>query len=836
MLDLYPHNLQAYNSAVKAFETTNRTCIIHPTGTGKSLIIANFIENNPGKKHLLLAPGKHIFDEIKKHTVLDFKTSTYQNLIFNSAESLDLLNCDFIYLDEFHRIGAVEWGQYLNILLQLNPQALILGTTATHIRYLDDNRDMAEEIFNNNISSSMTLHEAIQSKILKAPKYISALYNVKDVTKDLYDKVLKSDHLDKLIIADDLDKKLIDWENSNGIDKILSKHLTIDRNKILVFCRTKAHIHQMEEIIMNGIRKVMPDAISLHIYSKYGSTINDEALRIFAFQDEIPKVLFTVAMVNEGLHVKGNNTVILIRDTTSPIIYYQQIGRAFSVNQTQKPLIFDLVNNFDSITGSINHTEGENITDGTERTNSNRNPLLSDLVEVEFIDEIKDLAQMFSLVYKSIKTWEIRLQEAKVFYEINGHLRPEEGSSFYNWISSIRTRKTQNSLSLNQIDEYESIGMIWNLFGTQWSKNFEKAKLFYQTNGHLNLKRGTPLNAWLVMNRTKNNANTLSQERIGKLDSIGMDWNPIETQWNKNFENCKLFYIANGHLLVKKGDPLYTWIITNRGSKTANTLSQERIDKFDSVGMDWNPDATYWNINYDKAKLFYKTNGHLNTTGSPINGWIISIRGSKAANTLSQERIDKFDSIGMDWNPIGNQWNENFEKAEHIYRINGHLILKKGTTLLYWISTNRKNRSAAKLSQERIDKLDSIGIDWGPYENQWNKNFEDCKLFYKTNGHLDVKEGSPLYGWIVSNKTSKAKNTLGLERISKLESIGIIWNRTVTKWNKNFEEAKLFYINGDTYPKPGSPLYNWILAQKKKIKNNKLSIEEIQKLKSIGIE
>ncbi|MFQ9455734.1 MAG: hypothetical protein ACLR1C_05555 [Agathobacter rectalis] len=41
--------------------------------------------------------------------------------------------------------------------------------------------------------------------------------------------------------------------------------------------------------------------------------------------------------------------VILLRPTVSPIIYLQQIGRALSAGSKNQPVIFDLVNNFDSL-------------------------------------------------------------------------------------------------------------------------------------------------------------------------------------------------------------------------------------------------------------------------------------------------------------------------------------------------------------------------------------------------------------------------------------------------------------------------------------------------------
>ena len=47
MFELYPHNQRAYENAKFVFENENRTAIVHATGTGKSLIIAKFIIDNP---------------------------------------------------------------------------------------------------------------------------------------------------------------------------------------------------------------------------------------------------------------------------------------------------------------------------------------------------------------------------------------------------------------------------------------------------------------------------------------------------------------------------------------------------------------------------------------------------------------------------------------------------------------------------------------------------------------------------------------------------------------------------------------------------------------------
>ena len=62
-----------------------------------------------------------------------------------------------IILDEFHRCGAKAWGQGAANLLKVYPQAMVLGLSATAIRYLDNQRDMSDELFDGNIASEMTL-------------------------------------------------------------------------------------------------------------------------------------------------------------------------------------------------------------------------------------------------------------------------------------------------------------------------------------------------------------------------------------------------------------------------------------------------------------------------------------------------------------------------------------------------------------------------------------------------------------------------------------------------------------------------------------------------------
>lgn len=171
-LRLFEHNEKAYHAAVRMMEQYGKAAIVHPTGTGKSYIAFKLIEDNPEKVVIWLSPSEYIFKtqlESLKRNDPDFPLAnvhfyTYAKLMCCTQAQLDDIAAQkpaYIILDEFHRAGAECWGESTVALLRLCPDAKLLGLTATNVRYLDNNRDMAEELFDSCVASDMTLGEAV---------------------------------------------------------------------------------------------------------------------------------------------------------------------------------------------------------------------------------------------------------------------------------------------------------------------------------------------------------------------------------------------------------------------------------------------------------------------------------------------------------------------------------------------------------------------------------------------------------------------------------------------------------------------------------------------------
>lgn len=55
-MQILDHNLKAYKALIKSFKKSNRACIVHPTGLGKSYIAYQLIADNPDCAFLVLPP------------------------------------------------------------------------------------------------------------------------------------------------------------------------------------------------------------------------------------------------------------------------------------------------------------------------------------------------------------------------------------------------------------------------------------------------------------------------------------------------------------------------------------------------------------------------------------------------------------------------------------------------------------------------------------------------------------------------------------------------------------------------------------------------------------
>ena len=202
MEPLHEHNQKTYENICCMYnEGIQRVAVVQPTGSGKSLLMAKLIEDNPDSKFFVLSTSHKINDQFKEKLDEEMLERSDFNIYCNmpnmKQEIMESLQPDYIFLDEMHRALAKEWSKGINVLLNMYPDAKVLGLSATPIRYLDKCRNVAEELFSGNLACDMSLSQAILDGILPMARYVCGVYSYEKDTESLNKKIERSCNSDE---------------------------------------------------------------------------------------------------------------------------------------------------------------------------------------------------------------------------------------------------------------------------------------------------------------------------------------------------------------------------------------------------------------------------------------------------------------------------------------------------------------------------------------------------------------------------------------------------------------------------------------------------------------
>ena len=690
-IHLYRHNEDAYQAAERMLDEKGMAAVIHPTGSGKSMIAFKLAERHSESHFLWLSPSEYIYQTQPENTGLAFPNIAYMSYsrLMKNEDYIETLHPDYIILDEFHRCGAAEWGRSVKKLLDTYPEAKRLGLSATNIRYLDNQRNMAVEIFEGNIASEMTLGEAIIRGILPEPKYVIAMYSYKKELEQLKKRIKNLSN--KGLIEEN--QKLLEQlrralEQADGLDDVFAKHMSKKSGKYILFCSSKEHMDEMKDQAGEWFHKVDQNP---HIYTAfYNNAATSKEFAAFKADDSSHlKLLYCIDMLNEGIHVDDVDGVILLRPTVSPIIYMQQIGRALSAGSGETPVIFDLVNNFDSLY-CVDCLQNE-MQEARVLFPSiyGKNSRFEDRFRI--IDETKDSRKLFLRLQDNLNSaWEVYYAAARQWYEATGHLKVPKGYvtpsglTLGSWIQTQRKvhgGRKAGSLNPERIHLLEKIGMIWTVSDYKWDEAVRELQKYYDKYGNLDIKAryvtedGWALGKWVSNLRIKVKKygleQTLTEEQQSQLEALGMIWDKSKENWDRYFEAAETYYRANGNLDVpvkyttEDGIPLGRWLSNLRHQLLVrdrqSALSDEQRKQLRSIGLqDESKPEQQWNMKYDLARAYYEEHGNLNVPaayavdGVKLGRWIANIRAKRkhpesSGMVLDDTRIRQMDLIGMDW-------------------------------------------------------------------------------------------------------------------------------------------------------------------------------------------
>lgn len=657
-VELNNYNQETYDNIVKLWEDgQNRVAVVQATGTGKSYLIAKTSEEFSNKKILILAPRTHILNELENLIGHNENCTylTYSKLNFINEDEMKDLKCDLIILDEFHRCGSSSWFKNVNQLLNIYNNAKVLGTTATNVRYLDNHRDMATELFNNCLACKTDLSDAINKKILPMPIYVTSLYSVDEEVENLKRKINVDDEIQYKNITDKLDG-LKEWNSTTGVPNILKKYIDSNNNKFIVFCKNTSHLEESEKIVYKWFKhaNIKDNIKTYRLTHENGTKKNDEELFNFKNGDsDSMHLLFSIDILNEGFHLDSVG-VILLRETSSPTLFFQQIGRALTASNSNTPIIFDFVNNFNSLKS---HAFRNALVES-------RNKILLDKPNLEKIDfTIYDESKSFRDVLGTISDlildeWDVKYEQLYQYYMKHGNTsiskNVKELSTLYRWASKQRVLNNKGMLSKDKIDKLNTINFTWNVNEDKWMQNYFNLVKYYNEFGNTKVSQSynKTLNIWCGSQRYKKGK--LSTKQIELLNELNFKWNVLDAEFEEKVSELIEYKKKYGDLLVprryEENPQLANWVVRNRCLKKKRQLSQDKINILNQLGFVWDIEDYTWELRFSQLSKYYnETQDYFNKgiIDKSLKDWTTRQRQYYRLGKISDDRIKKLESINF---------------------------------------------------------------------------------------------------------------------------------------------------------------------------------------------
>lgn len=761
-IGLHSQNKITYNKIQELWNVSKRVSVIQATGTGKSYIIFKAISDFQGKQKILITPSKVIHNQFKENSdygwLIDESVNSflYQNRSNFTEENIINQKADLIILDEFHRIGASKWENKIKRLIECNPEAYILGTSATPIRYLDGNRDMAEEFFNGIKAAEITLPQAIVKRILPNPTYIASLISLEEEVENILINIQKSrlSAEEKEEYKIDLLQKQLDWENSKGVPEILKKHLTgKSLKKFVVFCEGIEHLDKMEIEVEKWFQKAgFKNRTRFRVHSKQTEKENKNIIKCFGdIGNNNVSLLFAVDMLNEGIHIESVDGVILLRPTESPIIFYQQIGRCLQVGN-DNPIIFDLVNNFSSIKAK-NFVNDLNEAKNQEGKELNKDGVFNDIPEFNVTDETKEIVELLDKISSQLNTWEVWFALLQSYYKEYGNSGPSHKILYNNekigyWVSEQR-RKVDTLIDtqicrLNELEfdwgEDRKTGTIDRLENQR--KYMKMLQDYYNWHKSCKIPKREP--------KTENGKKLWSKELATWFH------HSLKPIYIKLYESDKDFftYLHNGNKI-----PIIDFLnligIQDAFKKRTIDIAFERLEiehgknplfnekDFENIRSS---DKEFYNKVVKKLRAFY----HNNSIGN---------RKLVGRNYFKDGEIEKLESLGWTWSSKEiKTWDDYYKELKTIYRETGrsYFVQRVNYNLFQWCKSQRLNKENVK--PEQVKKLNEIEFPWEvarlkstvrpASDRRFEENSKTLPSFKDLNGDYKFKSGTKIYAWI----------------------------------------------------------------------------------------
>lgn len=856
-MTLNPVNEAAFQKAVQSLETLNRAAVFHPTGTGKSCIAWKVVEAHPQTTFFWLVAGAQRL-ALRQAELTRYNGGTLPgNVRFCDCEKLAAATPEqwvrlgeqkpgCIVLDCYHELSAVCWAQSVQKLLRMCPQAKVLGLGVPNGAPVCA---AAQELFADCIVSHMTVAEAMAAGTMPVPSAYAALLWPQEEELATLRARIKNLCMPKGDTSLRVQYEELSWSlrQVENLTVLLPRLLSDTSGHYLVLFESAAYQEKLGTELEQLLRTVDP---AVRFYAADHACFADSAAVETFLSDTAsgPKVLLCVNAPGVQQPLEGLAGVILVRQSSLMSTFKQMLCRALVAAGSRSVPVFDLVAQFEGLGNG--RTLQRDCTEAMTRAGS----------KTPGFRQERPMQQTYRLYGKLRREmearWEVLCQAAADAAAKEGTLELPRSYTIHSgvpvgkWLElqrQVQAGQRPGRLTAEQAAKLEKLGIRWNhRLEAAWEKGFASAQKYRTEHGDLLVpvryrdKNDFALGEWIVYNRQRYLGGNLTQNRIERLEAIGMVWSTSNDLWEQNYAAATQYYLEHGDLEVPikyetpSGFGLGVWLGAQRAAHKAGELPQEQVERLDALGMDWtNRNDRKWMSLYDVAAAYYHEHGNLNVPseyvtpdGVLLGKWVARQRYAylnpdRSSARVTPERKALLDKLGMVWEKY-DPWQERYDLALAYKTEHGDLEIPSvyktadGVWLGSWVSRQRQalNSGSSALSSERRKLLRALfkgerrpsdpAADHGTVrEANWERNFRSAARYARKYKHLLVpasyvdSDGVRLGVW-VSNLRAARKNRpdsyqVTPAHIKKLNSIGMVWDARDAKWGTAYQQAKAYY-------------------------------------------
>ena len=856
-MTLNPVNEAAFQKAVQSLETLNRAAVFHPTGTGKSCIAWKVVEAHPQTTFFWLVAGAQRLS-LRQAELTRYNGGTLPgNVRFCDCEKLAAATPEqwvrlgeqkpgCVVLDCYHELSAVCWAQSVQKLLRMCPQAKVLGLGVPNGAPVCA---AAQELFADCIVSHMTVAEAMAAGTMPVPSAYAALLWPQEEELATLRARIKNLCMPKGDTSLRVQYEELSWSlrQVENLTVLLPRLLSDTSGHYLVLFESAAYQEKLGTELEQLLRTVDP---AVRFYAADHACFADSAAVETFLSDTAPgpKVLLCVNAPGVQQPLEGLAGVILVRQSSLMSTFKQMLCRALVAAGSRSVPVFDLVAQFEGLGNG--RTLQRDCTEAMTRAGS----------KTPGFRQERPMQQTYRLYGKLRREmearWEVLCQAAADAAVKEGTLELPRSYTIHSgvpvgkWLElqrQVQAGQRPGRLTAEQTAKLEKLGIRWNhRLEAAWEKGFASAQKYRTEHGDLLVpvryrdKNDFALGEWIVYNRQRYLGGNLTQNRIERLEAIGMVWSTSNDLWEQNYAAATQYYLEHGDLEVPikyetpSGFGLGVWLGAQRAAHKAGELPQEQVERLDALGMDWtNRNDRKWMSLYDVAAAYYHEHGNLNVPseyvtpdGVLLGKWVARQRYAylnpdRSSARVTPERKALLDKLGMVWEKY-DPWQERYDLALAYKTEHGDLEIPSvyktadGVWLGSWVNRQRQalNSGSSALSSERRKLLRTLfkgerrpsdpAADHGTVrEANWERNFRSAARYARKYKHLLVpasyvdSDGVRLGVWI-SNLRAARKNRpdsyqVTPAHIKKLNSIGMVWDARDAKWGTAYQQAKAYY-------------------------------------------